>query len=97
MTSPFVTRVSPHAGWDINDVVEAVLMIPLSTVVTGYHPLTMTFRQTTGAVHLDYFRLFSFLGNLSLPCWKMSKDLIFQASSKVLSHTFTVRVVRLLL
>ena len=54
MTCPLVTRVSPRTGWDIDDTIEAVLRIPLSTVVTGYHPL-FAFRQTTGAVHLNYF------------------------------------------
>ena len=72
-----ITGVRPHTGWDINDTVEAVFVVPLSTVITGYHPLS-TFRQTTGAVHLDGF---CFLGNFSLPCWKVSEDFIFQTSS----------------
>ena len=90
--SPILDLLIRPLRWD--NAVETALMIPFTTVVAGNHSLS-TFRQTAGAVNLEYFRFFRFLNNLSSACWKMTEDFIFQTSSKVFSHHFWVVVHKL--
>ena len=45
ITCPLITAVNPCLRW--NHSIEAALMVPFTTVVTGNHAL-FTFRQTAG-------------------------------------------------
>ena len=50
--------VSPCLRW--YHAIEAALMVPFTTVITGNHSLS-TFRQTAGTVNLEYFWSFCLL------------------------------------